>query len=115
MKMRKFYWAVLLSASWAMPAMAADVMTTSKVDHVTVFPQGADVTRVADVTLVAGEHRILIKDLPAGVDPRSIRVKGSDLAGVAISAVDTRSPRWGLRGLTWIKRWQILFINGNFC
>jgi hypothetical protein len=45
-------------------ALAADVPAASKIDAVTVFPAGAEVTRSAKVKLVAGEHTIILTDLP---------------------------------------------------
>lgn len=61
--------AFLMSSS---SVLAADVAAPSKIDAVTVFPAGAEVTRVAQVKLVAGEHAIILDDLPATAIPSSI-------------------------------------------
>ncbi len=73
------------------PASAADFNATSLVDAVTVYPQGADVTRLARIVLPAGEHRIIMSDLPASVDPRSIRVEGEGSSTLEIASVDTKT------------------------
>jgi len=82
---------LFLATTCLVPAFAADFNTTSKIDHVTVYPQGADVTRIADVNVPAGEHRIILSDLPASVDPRSIRVEGEGSSPLEIASVDTKS------------------------
>ena len=82
---------LFLATSCLVPAFAADFNTTSKIDHVTVYPQGADVTRIAEVNVPAGDHRIILSDLPASVDPRSIRVEGEGTSPLEIASVDTKS------------------------
>ncbi|NMD07213.1 MAG: mucoidy inhibitor MuiA family protein, partial [Phyllobacteriaceae bacterium] len=82
---------LFLASTCLVPAFAADFNTTSKIDHVTVYPQGADVTRIAEVNVPAGEHRIILSDLPASVDPRSIRVEGEGSSPLEIASVDTKS------------------------
>jgi uncharacterized protein (TIGR02231 family) len=71
-------------------AAAADVKTTSRIDAVTVYPQSAEVTRLAKVKLEAGEHVILLADLPASAIASSIRVEGRATAKLEIGSVDTR-------------------------
>lgn len=82
---------IFLATTCLVPALAADFNATSRIDHVTVYPQGADVTRVTEVAVPAGEHRIIIADLPASVDPRSIRVEGEGSSPLEIASVDTKS------------------------
>jgi len=82
---------VFLATTFLVPATAADFTAASHIDHVTVYPQGADVTRVTEVTLPAGEHRIILADLPATIDPRSIRVEGEGSSPLEIASVDTKS------------------------
>lgn len=81
----------VLATTFLVPASAADFNATSRIDRVTVYPQGADVTRVAEVALPAGEHRIILSGLPASVDPRSIRVEGEGTSALEIASVDTKS------------------------
>jgi uncharacterized protein (TIGR02231 family) len=82
---------VFLATTFLVPASAADFKASSQIDHVTVYPQGADVTRIADVVVPAGEHRIILADLPASLDPRSIRVEGEGTTALEIASVDTKS------------------------
>src|SRR5262245_3104367 len=55
-------------------AYAADVKGASRVDAVTVFPSGAEITRLGKVRLERGDHVILFTDLPARAIHNSIRV-----------------------------------------
>ena len=70
-------------------AIAADVPVSSKVDAVTVYLSGAEVTRIAKVNLEKGEHTIVINDVPAGAVPGSIRVEGKATGKLDIGSVDT--------------------------
>ena len=79
-------WAGLLATS----AWSQDFTVVSKIDAVTVYPQGADVTRIATLDLPQGGHRILLLGLPADIDPQSIRVEGAGTSQVEISSVDAR-------------------------
>jgi len=73
------------------PAMAAETEATpSRVTAVTVHVQQARVTREAEMTLAAGEQRIVLKPLPASLDPASVRVSGRGGAGIAIRGVELR-------------------------
>ena len=72
-------------------ANAADIAATSRVDAVTVFPAGAEVSRTAKIKLEPGEHVIRLADLPAGALPQSIRVEGKTSGGqLQIGSVDSR-------------------------
>ncbi len=73
-----------------MSALAAEVPATSKIDAVTVFPLGAEVTRTAKVKLVPGEHAIVLTDLPPAANPASIRVEGRATGKLEIGSVDSR-------------------------
>jgi uncharacterized protein DUF4139/uncharacterized protein DUF4140 len=80
----------LLACAFA-PAFAAPEETTaSRVTAVTVHLQQARVTREAKVVLEPGERRIVIKPLPAMLDPTSVRVSGRGGAGLAIRSVELR-------------------------
>ncbi len=74
----------------ACPALAADIPATSKIDAVTVFPAGAEITRSAKVKLEAGDHTIILNDLPAAANPSSIRVEGRATGKLEIGSVDSR-------------------------
>jgi uncharacterized protein (TIGR02231 family) len=74
-----------------MSAFAADVKGTSKIDGVTVFPSGAEVIRTTKVKLEAGEHAVLLQDLPGQAIGASIRVEGKATAKLEIGSVDVRT------------------------
>jgi uncharacterized protein (TIGR02231 family) len=76
--------------SSAASAMSADIAATSRIDAVTVYPIGAEVTRIGQVNMERGEHAILFTDLPAQAMPGSIRVEGRTTGTLQIGSVDTR-------------------------
>ncbi len=81
--------AVLLGTTFLVPAFADDIKATSHIETVTVFPQGADVLRMSEVEIAAGEHTLVLDDLPGTIDTQSIRVEGEGDAGLEISSVDS--------------------------
>ena len=84
---------VVVAAFAALPARAADVDATSTVDAVTVYPDGAIVTRVLTADLAAGDTTLVANDFPLTLDPASLRVEGEGAAKLTIGAIDTRPPR----------------------
>ncbi|WP_162180418.1 mucoidy inhibitor MuiA family protein [Methylocapsa aurea] len=72
--MRWFILATGLLAS--LPAGAADMDVLSKIDAVTIFPNTALVSRVAEVELPPGQTNLIFKNLPIGLDPASLQVSG---------------------------------------
>jgi uncharacterized protein (TIGR02231 family) len=84
---------VVLAAFTAMPALAADLDVTSAVDAVTVYSDGASVTRVIALDLPAGDTTLVAKDFPLTLDPSSLRVEGEGGARLTIGAIDTKPPR----------------------
>jgi uncharacterized protein (TIGR02231 family) len=84
---------VVVACCGALAANAADLQATSAVDAVTVYPDGASVTRTIAVDLPAGDTTLVLKDFPLGLDTASLRVEGEAGARLAIGAVDTRPPR----------------------
>ena len=70
--------------------MSAEIKATSRVEAVTVYPAGAEVTRVGRLTMEGGEHVILFTDLPAQAVSGSIRVEGRATGALQIGSVDTR-------------------------
>jgi uncharacterized protein (TIGR02231 family) len=71
-------------------ASAADVTANSVIDAVTVFPSGAEITRTVKIKLPAGEHRVLLPDLPAQTIGNSVRIEGKGTGKLEIGSVDTR-------------------------
>src|SRR5262245_11520412 len=86
-------WLVLLAALAVTPAGAADLDVSSAVDAVTVYPDGASVTRVITLDLPAGDNTLVAKDFPLTLDPTSLRVEGEAGTKLTIGAIDTRPPR----------------------
>jgi uncharacterized protein (TIGR02231 family) len=84
---------VTFAALAAMPAKAANVEATSAVDTVTVYPDGASVTRAITVEIPAGDNTLVIRDFPLALDTSSLRVEGEAGAKLIIGAIDTRPPR----------------------
>lgn len=56
-------------------AMADSFALTSPVSHVTVYPQGATVTRDVSFDIPQGQHDLILLDLPSGAALESVRVK----------------------------------------
>jgi uncharacterized protein (TIGR02231 family) len=79
----------LLLASTA-SVMSAEIKGSSRIDGVTVYPSGAEVTRIGRVTIERGEHVILFTDLPAQALSGSLRVEGKATGTLEIGSVDTR-------------------------
>jgi uncharacterized protein (TIGR02231 family) len=84
---------VVFSALAAMQAKAANVEAASAVDAVTVYPDGASVTRAITVDVPAGDNTLVMKDFPLTLDTSSLRVEGEGAAKLTIGAIDTRPPR----------------------
>ena len=84
---------VVLTALAAMPARADNVDAVSTVDAVTVYPDGASVTRLIAVDVPAGDNTVVLHDFPLGIDMSSLRVEGEADAKLTIGAIDARPPR----------------------
>ena len=84
---------VVVAAFAAVQAQAADLDAASAVEAVTVYPDGASVTRVVAVDIPAGDNTVVLKDFPLTLDASSLRVEGEADARLTIGAVDTRPPR----------------------
>lgn len=74
-------------------ANAADIEATSKIDSVTVYPDGATITRIIRSDVPAGGTTLIARDLPLSLDPSSLRVEGEGGAALTIGSIDTRAPR----------------------
>lgn len=69
-------------------AGAAEISGVSKISSVMVFPSGAEVSRTFTVDLPEGQHEVVISDLPADLQGRSLRVEGAGPAGLEIGSID---------------------------
>jgi uncharacterized protein (TIGR02231 family) len=74
-------------------ASAADVAASSRVDAVTVYPDGATVTRIVTVDLPAGDSTLILSDLPPNLDTTSLRVEGETSTPLMIGSIDARAPK----------------------
>jgi uncharacterized protein (TIGR02231 family) len=83
---------VLVSVATA-PAWAADLDATSNIDTVTVYPDGASVTRTITLDLPSGDSTLVARDFPLTLDGSSLRVEGEAGARLTIGAIDARPPR----------------------
>ena len=84
---------VLATALIGARAEAANIDANSAIDAVTVYPDGASITRVINVDLPAGDNTLVSKDFPLTLDPSSLRVEGEAGAKLTIGSVDARQPR----------------------
>ena len=72
------------------PALAADIDAASRIDAVTVYPEGASVERIAEADAPAGDSRLIFRGLPPGIDPATLRVRGEGESRVLLGAVDLK-------------------------
>jgi len=80
----------LIALAAAFPAVAGETDVVSRIDAVTIYPDAAVVTRLAEVDTPAGDSVLTFRNLPLGLDPASLRVEGAAAAAVTIGAVETR-------------------------
>ena len=82
----------LLLATTALPALADTLTATSRITAVTVYPDGAKLTREVSFTApAAGTHELLVTDLPADSQPGLIQIAGGD--GLRLGAFNIRADR----------------------
>ena len=65
---------------------------TSAIDAVTVFLDGANVTRVIALDLPSGDSTLVARDFPLSLNTSSLRVEGEAGTKLTIGAVDARHP-----------------------
>lgn len=80
----------LAALAVAAPALGAEIDAASRIDSVTLYPDAAVVTRVAEIALPAGESRLVFHGLPGGLDPATLRIGGEGEARLVLGAVDVR-------------------------
>jgi len=79
----------LIAFAAAFPAAAAETDVASRIDAVTIYPDAAIVTRLAEVDAPAGDSVLTFRNLPLGLDPDSLRVEGAAIAALTIGSVET--------------------------
>jgi hypothetical protein len=63
-----------------MPLLAADpVGVTSQIKEVTVFLQGAQISRQARINITKGTSTLIFRELPVAIDPQSIQARGEGI------------------------------------
>lgn len=83
---------LVLAAGLCWPAVAA-LADAGRIVEVTVYPDRAEIRRVIETRVEAGEHSHSITGLPARLDSDSLRVRASGPGGLVLGAVDTRVVR----------------------
>lgn len=71
-------------------AFAGELTVPSKIDAVTVFPSGAEISRTISVKLEPGEHTLVINDVTGQALPTSLRVEAAATGKLEIGSVDAR-------------------------
>ncbi len=80
----------LMALIAAAPSLAAQIDVESRIDRITVYPDAAQASRIAEVELPAGAHSLTLRGLPINLDPDSLRVEGAGEGRIAIGSVETR-------------------------
>ena len=86
---------VLIALLLPTPILADQIIAISKITAVTIYPQGAQVTRDVTFTAPAGAHDLLITDLPENTAPDLIRLTSPDATLGAFSLRTDRLPPRG--------------------
>jgi hypothetical protein len=67
----------LTLVAFLMPvALLAQQKIDARIEHVTVFMNGAQVTRMANAVLPVGKSEVILRGLTPSLDPQSVTVKG---------------------------------------
>lgn len=74
-------------------AHATEVEVASTIESVTVYPDGASVTRLIRAELGAGDATLIARDLPLTLDPASLRIEGEGGARVLIGSIEAEPQR----------------------
>ena len=72
------------------PLVAAEIEAKSRIAAVTVYPEGAMVTRTVVVDLPAGSTTLVFRGLPLSIDPASLRVEGQASGKLVLGSVESR-------------------------
>ncbi|MBU2102111.1 MAG: mucoidy inhibitor MuiA family protein [Candidatus Omnitrophota bacterium] len=68
----------------AVPLFAADIIATSSISEVTVYPSTALVTRTASIKFDSGTHKVIFSDIIPEIDENSLRVSSGAGKGLKI-------------------------------
>ena len=86
----RFYF-LLLAALVSFPAHGEEIMATSRITAVTLYPQGAMLSREISFEAAAGAHQLLLTDLPSETYVEAIRLQGGE--GLTTGAIWLRGDR----------------------
>ena len=83
--------ALTLTCFWpASFALADRIDLNAPASSVIVYPDGASVTRSVEFTAPAGQHQIVIPDMPPGTDAAALRIEAE---GATLGSVELQSAR----------------------
>ena len=82
---------VAIAVFFAVPLQAETISVTSRITDVTVYPDGAKLTRLVAFSAPTGLHDVVVTDLPLDTVATSLRLVPSD--GVQIGAFALRNDR----------------------
>lgn len=83
---------LMSTSALASPLLADTILAKSHITAVTIYPQGAQITREVDFTAPAGAHDLLITDLPGDTQADLIRLAAPDLTLGAFALRTDRLP-----------------------
>jgi uncharacterized protein (TIGR02231 family) len=81
--------ALALALLFAPLLHAADIEANLVIDQVTVYPQGANITRNGRVKVPAGDHRLIVRGLPDPIDASNLRIYAGS-AAVRLGGVEVQ-------------------------
>jgi uncharacterized protein (TIGR02231 family) len=83
--------AALGMVAFAPAAFCADIAVTLPIDSVIVYRDSAIVTRAGKTQVPAGEHRLVVRGLPDGLDPATLRLSARSaslkLGGIEVQRI----------------------------
>lgn len=82
----------LISVSFPLPLWAEAILATSHITAVTIYPQGAQITREVSFDAAPGAHELLITDLPAATEAALLRLSSPDATLGAFALRNDRLP-----------------------
>ncbi|MCD6288297.1 MAG: mucoidy inhibitor MuiA family protein [Candidatus Hydrogenedentes bacterium] len=86
--MKKQYVAVLIGLVVLATVQAHAVVVDTSIDHVVVFRDRAEVTRIGRIELDAGDHKLEFKRLVGGLMPESLRISDEGTVEALIGGMD---------------------------
>ena len=85
----------LLCSAAPLALWADTIEAPSQVSSVVLYPWGASVTRLVELSTPAGVHELIVPDLPQGTDPAQLRVSGDGVRIGSVTLVEGRKPVTG--------------------